>query len=170
MRFGLYAIGMAALALLAFTASTRQPSSATSAGTVLIGAGNVLLGDEEVTAGGLTVRAFVPTDSLSPNCLTTFSESNFAVPGLTLFCGSRNANPSVSMATRADAGLGYVGRSRCPSKLGEQSRAGSWILVYQLDSEPWHRDPNHASVPLGGRQNAGSRQPRGHPQFPTCCE
>lgn len=91
-RFGLYAIGMAALALLAFTASTRQPSSATSAGTVLIGAGNVLLGDEEVTAGGLTVRAFVPTDSLSPNCLTTFSESNFAVPGLTLFCGSRVFN------------------------------------------------------------------------------
>src|ERR1035437_8378072 len=120
MRFGLYAIGMAALAHLAFTASTRQPSSATSAGTVLIGAGNVLLGDEEVTAGGLTVRAFVPTDSLSPNCLTTFSESNFAVPGLTLFCGSAHANPSVSMATRADAGLGYGGGGRCPSKLGGQ--------------------------------------------------
>lgn len=91
-RFGFYTLGLVALALLAFIASSGKSSSATSPGTVLIGAGNVLLGDEEVTSGGLTVRAFVPTDSLSPNCLTTFSESNFAIPGLTLFCGSRVFN------------------------------------------------------------------------------
>ena len=91
-RFGFWTSGLLAVALLAFTASTRQPSSATSAGTALIGAGNVLLGDEEVTPGGLTVRAFVPTGSLSPNCLTSFSESNFAIPGLTLFCGVRVFN------------------------------------------------------------------------------
>jgi hypothetical protein len=88
-RFGFYTLRLVALALLAVIAGSGKSSSATSPGTVLIGAGNVLLGDEEVTSGGLTVRAFVPTDSLSPNCLTTFSESNFAVPGLTLFCGAR---------------------------------------------------------------------------------
>ncbi len=92
-RFGFCTTGLVALALLAFTASSGKSSSATSAGTVLIGAGNVLLGDEVVTSGGLTVRAFVPTGSLSRNCLATFSESpNFAVPGLTLFCGSRVFN------------------------------------------------------------------------------
>lgn len=91
-RFGFCTTGLVAVALLTFTASTRQSSSATSAGTVLIGAGNVQLGDEEVTSGGLEVRAFVPTDSLSPNCLATFSESNFAIPGLTLFCGARVFN------------------------------------------------------------------------------
>jgi hypothetical protein len=92
-RLGLYTAGFVALALLTFTASSVQSSSAASpAAAAAIGAGNVLLGDEEVTSGGLTVRAFVPTDSLSPNCLATFSESNFAVPGLTLFCGSRVFN------------------------------------------------------------------------------
>jgi hypothetical protein len=92
-RFGFYTTGLVALALLTFTASSGKSTSATSSGTVLIGAGNVLLGDEEVTSGGLTVRAFVPTGSLSRNCLATFSESpNFAVPGLTLFCGSRVFN------------------------------------------------------------------------------
>ena len=93
-RLGLYSAGLVALALLTFTASSVQSSSAASPAAVPpIGAGNVLLGDEEVTSGGLTVRAFVPTGSLSRNCLATFSESpNFAVPGLTLFCGSRVFN------------------------------------------------------------------------------
>ena len=81
------------MALLAFNASSGTSSSATSSGAVSLSAGNVLLGDEEVTLGGLTVRAFVPTGSLSRNCPATFSESpNFAVPGLTLFCGSRVFN------------------------------------------------------------------------------
>jgi hypothetical protein len=57
-RFGLYTLGLVALALLAFIAGSGKSSSATSPGTVLIGAGNVLLGDEEVTSGGLTVRLF----------------------------------------------------------------------------------------------------------------
>jgi hypothetical protein len=90
---GLYTAGLVALALLTFTASSVQSSSAASPAAFPIGAGNVQLGDEEVTSGGLTVRAFVPTGSLSRNCLATFSESpNFAVPGLTLFCGSRVFN------------------------------------------------------------------------------
>jgi hypothetical protein len=35
------------------------------------------------------VRAFVATDSLSPNCLVTFRDSNFAQAGTSVFCGPR---------------------------------------------------------------------------------
>jgi hypothetical protein len=50
---------------------------------------NVLFGDEQVIPGGFNVRAFVPTGSLSTNCLATLSESNQAVPGITVFCAPR---------------------------------------------------------------------------------
>jgi hypothetical protein len=92
-RFGVYGAGLVAAALLTFTTSSLTSSSATSPGSLLIGAGNVQFGDAEVTSDRLSVRAFVPTDSLNANCLTTFSESpNFAIPGLTLFCGVRVFN------------------------------------------------------------------------------
>ena len=40
-----------------------------------IGAGRVLFGDSQVTENRFVVRAFVPTGSLSDNCLATLSDS-----------------------------------------------------------------------------------------------
>jgi hypothetical protein len=52
-------------------------------------AANILFGDGQVTDNRFAVRAFVPTGSLNTNCLATLSESNNAVPGMTVFCAPR---------------------------------------------------------------------------------
>jgi len=49
----------------------------------------VSFGDSEVTSDRLTVRAFVPTGSMSTSCLATLSESNNPMPGVTVFCAPR---------------------------------------------------------------------------------
>jgi len=57
-----------------------------------ISLGRVELDESFVTAGGFTVDAFVPTGSSSDRCLAMLTESNFAVPGTTLFCNVREVN------------------------------------------------------------------------------
>src|SRR5215475_15872211 len=54
-----------------------------------IGSTRVLFGDSQVTKNRYAVRAFVPTGSLSTNCLATLSDSNFAIPGISVFCAPR---------------------------------------------------------------------------------
>jgi prepilin-type processing-associated H-X9-DG protein len=88
-RVGFYSAGLVAAVLLLFATNSLHSSSAQPSGSTPIGAANILFGDGQVTSDQLSVRAFVPTGSTSTNCLVTFSESNFAVPGLTLFCGQR---------------------------------------------------------------------------------
>jgi hypothetical protein len=88
-RIGFYAALPVIVALVLFTASFSQSNSTPSGGSTPIGAANIAVGDAEVTDGGLDVRAFVPTGSLSTNCLATLAESNFAIPGLSVFCAPR---------------------------------------------------------------------------------
>lgn len=63
-------------------------SSEKSQGIRRINAGYIELTEEHRT-DSTTVRAFVPTDSSSPICLVTLSESDFAVAGTTVFCAPR---------------------------------------------------------------------------------
>lgn len=55
-------------------------------------AANILFGDGQVTPNRFVVSAFVPTGSVSRNCLVTLSESNNAIPGISVFCGARVFN------------------------------------------------------------------------------
>ena len=66
--------------------STLSSSSDDASG---IGAATIQFGDDQVTPNRFAVRAFVPTGSLSTHCLATLSESNFAVPGISVFCAPR---------------------------------------------------------------------------------
>jgi hypothetical protein len=54
-----------------------------------IGASTIQFGDDQITPNRFAIRAFVPTSSLSTKCLATLSESNFAVPGISVFCAPR---------------------------------------------------------------------------------
>jgi hypothetical protein len=54
-----------------------------------IGAQVIALGENELRPDRAAIRAFVPTGSLSNHCLATLSESNFPIPGTTVFCGPR---------------------------------------------------------------------------------
>jgi hypothetical protein len=63
-------------------------SSESSQGIRRINAGYIELTEEHRT-GPASIRAFIPTDSSSPICLVTLSESDFAVPGTTVFCAPR---------------------------------------------------------------------------------
>jgi hypothetical protein len=54
-----------------------------------IGAQVIALGDNQLTPDRGTIRAFVPTGSLSDHCLATLSESNFPIAGTTVFCAPR---------------------------------------------------------------------------------
>jgi len=82
---------LATTLLLSFVISdtSRVAASTSSEDDNAVFAGNVPFGDAQVTPDGFAVRAFVPTGSLSQNCLATLSESNNAVPGITVFCGAR---------------------------------------------------------------------------------
>ena len=54
-----------------------------------IGSVRILFGDDEVTKNRFAVRAFVPTGSSSDRCLATLSDTNFAIPGMSVFCAPR---------------------------------------------------------------------------------
>jgi hypothetical protein len=59
----------------------------------IVGVGRVELTRAEVDPAALSeVKAFIATGSSSPNCLATLSESNFAITGTTLYCGTRAHN------------------------------------------------------------------------------
>jgi hypothetical protein len=58
--------------------------------TPSIGAQTIQFGDAVVTGNRFAVRAFVPTGSVSQHCVATISESNFAVPGITVLCAPRD--------------------------------------------------------------------------------
>lgn len=81
---------LAALFVLSIATGLSQSTVPSPSGaTPPIGAVTKLFGDAQVTPNRFTVRAFVPTDSLSTHCLATLSESNFAVPGISVFCAPR---------------------------------------------------------------------------------
>jgi hypothetical protein len=77
---------VAGIALFLFagplTAGTQRTAPA-------IGAGYIRLTEDHVFRGGLTLGAFVPTGSVNKKCLVTFSGSDFAVQGTTVYCGTR---------------------------------------------------------------------------------
>ena len=80
----------AAVAVLAFSRmAPAQPES--NRISIPIGATRVELSHAQVT-NDFDIRAFVATDSLNPNCLATMAESNFAVPGISIFCAPRIVN------------------------------------------------------------------------------
>jgi hypothetical protein len=59
----------------------------------IVGVGRVDLTYAHVDPAALSeVKAFVATGSSSANCLATLSESNFAIAGTTLYCGTRAYN------------------------------------------------------------------------------
>jgi hypothetical protein len=91
-RFGFFSAGLATAVLLLFAINPSHLDSAAPNAAPVIGTGNILFGDAQVIADRTAVRAFIPTDSTSRNCLVTFSESNFAIAGLALFCGQREFN------------------------------------------------------------------------------
>jgi hypothetical protein len=59
---------------------------------VPIGAGRIVFTHDHVFPGTSNIHAFVATGSLSPVCLATFGESNFAQAGMSMFCGARTVN------------------------------------------------------------------------------
>lgn len=74
---------------LVLITTARVDASASSDDQKAPYAVNMLFGDGQVTPDGMHVRAFVPTGSMSTNCLATLSESNEAAPGITVFCAPR---------------------------------------------------------------------------------
>jgi hypothetical protein len=78
---------LAAVGVLAFgrVAPAQSESNRIS---IPIGAARVELSHAQVT-NDFDIRAFIATDSLNPNCLVTMAESNFAVPGVSIFCAPR---------------------------------------------------------------------------------
>jgi hypothetical protein len=75
------------LAVLAFTQSAPAQGGAPPIGSTRIG-----FSSEHLDPNSFHLRAFVATDSASPNCLVTMNESNFAVPGMSVFCSPRTFN------------------------------------------------------------------------------
>lgn len=93
-RSALYAAVVSIIAMLLLSATITPSQLAKPTGSLVretppIGAQTILFGDTEVTDDFRDVRAFIPTGSLSEHCLVTLSESNFAIPGITVFCGAR---------------------------------------------------------------------------------
>jgi len=79
------------LAIIGIVGMTQQaPAQSDLRRAVPIGATSVTFTNEHVDQNNLDVRAFVATGSLSPQCLVTMAESNFAIPGLSVFCAPRN--------------------------------------------------------------------------------
>jgi hypothetical protein len=74
-------------ALLAYTQSAPAQGGAPP-----IGSARVVFSSEHLDPNTFQLRAFVATDSTSPNCLVTMNESNFAVPGMSVFCSPRTFN------------------------------------------------------------------------------
>ena len=73
-----------------FAAAKAAPAqSDLSRTSIPLGATRIELTHDQLVANDFDIRAFVPTGSLSPNCLVTLAESNFAVPGISTFCAPR---------------------------------------------------------------------------------
>jgi hypothetical protein len=87
-RYALMVMFLALLLLVAMT-SLSQSTASQSREAPPIGSGIVVFGDGQVSGNRFAVRAFVPTGSLSQHCLATLSESNFAIPGISVFCSPR---------------------------------------------------------------------------------
>jgi hypothetical protein len=84
-------VGVAGIAaLLLFSGISRAESPRVS---IPIGAGHVELNESFLFGpGGFELGAFVPTGSGSDKCLVTLSESDFATPGQTVYCGVRQVD------------------------------------------------------------------------------
>ena len=78
-----------ALLLLVAVTSLSQSTASQPRETPPIGSGIVVFDAGQVSGNRFAVRAFVPTGSLSRHCLATLSESNFAIPGISVFCSPR---------------------------------------------------------------------------------
>ena len=87
--FGMTLLATALVMVLVVFGGSRVRAFAESDDDNPTFAANILIGDDQVTSDRFTVRAFVPTGSLNANCLATLSESNDAVPGVTVFCAPR---------------------------------------------------------------------------------
>ena len=87
-RYAMMVMLLALLLLVAVT-SLSQSSASQWREAPPIGSGVVAFDDTQVTGNRFAVRAFVPTGSLSQHCLATLSESNFAIPGISVFCAPR---------------------------------------------------------------------------------
>ncbi len=84
-----------AVAIVALIVATRGATAQAPPVTLPgypIGAARVVFTTAQLTSNRFAVRAFVPTGSLHDNCLGTLAESNFAVPGISLFCAPRTFN------------------------------------------------------------------------------
>jgi hypothetical protein len=78
------------LAVIGVVAMTRHaPAQSDLRRAIPIGATRVTFTNEHVDQNSLDVRAFVPTGSSSLPCLVTMAESNFAIPGISVFCSPR---------------------------------------------------------------------------------
>ena len=86
MRSGPKALTVLAFAFFLLIAVTSLSQSVEAP---FIGTTRVLFGDSQVTKNRYAVRAFVPTGSSSTHCLATLSDSNFAIPGISVFCAPR---------------------------------------------------------------------------------
>jgi len=82
---------LAGLLLMPSVAYGSVQSSEKSQGIRRINAAYIEL-TEEHRAGPDSIRVFVPTDSFSPICLVTLSESSVAVAGMTVFCAPRGVD------------------------------------------------------------------------------
>ncbi len=56
---------------------------------------------DELTSDRTVVRAFVPTGSSSPRCLATLSETNWPMPGISVFCAPRGFNGQAGIVVSA---------------------------------------------------------------------
>jgi len=91
-RLSVFGATLLATGLLLATVMSGAPgvtASASSDDNERPFASTIPFGDGEVTPDRFNVRAFVPTGSMSTKCLATLSESNSAVPGITVFCAPR---------------------------------------------------------------------------------
>lgn|SRR5262245_39736559 len=87
MRLSRLVLAPVVLALLAFT-----QSASAQGGAPPIGSARIAFSNEHLDPNSFQLRAFVATDSTNPNCLVTMNESNFAVPGMSIFCSPRTFN------------------------------------------------------------------------------
>src|SRR5687768_15141003 len=86
----LLATVLVAVTLLTFIQSA--PAQSDTGGAPPIGSARIAFSSEHLDPNSFHIRAFVATDSLNPNCLVTMNESNFAVPGMSIFCSPRTFN------------------------------------------------------------------------------
>ena len=79
------------VALLAVTlAGIRAQSVSPSHPSIPIGTAYIALNSSHVNPSeGSVIRAFVPTGSVSPKCLATLGDSNFAQAGNVIYCVPR---------------------------------------------------------------------------------